>query len=229
MKDHLLEHISPYGFVGRRGIYYRIKNDVVQGFVLRREAVLGGRLHSVWFATYPLCDPYGQFYDLFFEVRDIGFLDPKLSVWPFYQKLKFGTPDTAYKQETLACVMDTLVPYFERYCTCEIAHKSLPELLVVEEPRATYNAVFFALKAGDRDSAVRSLNAMLAQRKDALADNKRYFSEDSYKELEATVLAQDAETLKMMDRIAKSTGAALLQYLLENEERGRAFLEKAAR
>lgn len=216
IRKSLLECVEPLGFVCNKQTYYRVQNDVVQGFVLKRKCTIGGVWYSIGFATFPLCNPHALFYQLEFDRRNICYLNPSLSLWPFYQKR-----DGECEKEICKCLRDTLIPYFGRYSTCRSASLGLPEL---RGHGGTYDITFFALKVGDRDSAIRSLSAMLAQREEARRVNERELPERLYHQLEVQSHAEDAHTNELLNFIKRSSDDLICDYLAKNEEAGRKFL-----
>lgn len=221
VKQTLLEYVRPLGFVCHKQTYYRVCNDVVQGFVLKRKRLIGGAEYSIGFATFPLCSPRALFYRLEFDRREIDFLDPSLfslSQWPFYQKGSSGECG----REICKCLQNTLIPYFDKYSSCALAFPNLPEW---GGYIGTYDYVFCALKVGARDSAMSSVSAILAQRKGAKEANKRDLPEDVYKEFEINCRKEDEYIIKLLNFIEQSSDDSIYQCLAENEKIGREFLK----
>lgn len=72
----LLKDISvPHHFIFKKGAYFRVIEDVAQGFHLMRKQRKGCMLYNIQFSIAPLCDPKAGFYKFTFDGRDICFFN----------------------------------------------------------------------------------------------------------------------------------------------------------
>jgi len=105
--------------------------------------------------------------------------------WPYgyVTETKEGLADCANK--IITRIAETLLPYFDKYNNYVTAHQEkLPEIDAFNG--AITDAVFIALKAGDRKAAIKGLEGMLNQRETARKEKARNYPEEIEKKTTGT-------------------------------------------
>ena len=216
----LLKDISvPHHFIFKKGAYFRVIEDVAQGFHLMRKQRKGCMLYNIQFSIAPLCDPKAGFYKFTFDGRDICFLIPQLfDKWPFF--ILDNEPDTVERcmQEITFACNNTLFPHFDQYHSCKCAYPDLPELKGFKG--MDNYSIYFALKNGQKESALRGIRRLMQQRQDAYRINSQYgLQQPTEKQV-----ACDVEISNFYKFLEGLSDQELEDYLQLNEQRAKEFL-----
>ena len=223
IKDIILDYVTLYGFVYKKNVFLRVKNDVVQGFTLRSKKAGIDTIFELYFSTFPLCNPDANFYKYCFEVSDFGILRGPGGYWPysFVTDTKEGLAECS--QKIVSHIRAILLPYFNKYDCCIAAHhKDFPELIGFKG--AITDAVFYALKAKDRNAAITGLQGMLNQRQEARKQNVEHFGNTYNIPSDSIHKEFDIRDTTLIKFIQKSSDEELNAYLLANEKKALEFL-----
>lgn len=223
MKKEMLQMIhtvvATSGFVLRKQSFFRLTNDVVQGFQIDEKHSKKMNFYTVTYCTNALSNPEANFYHWGFGPFEIGNMMPTYARWPFWA----ATDDIEKQEECVTSINQAieqyLIPYFTRYNSCIIASNGLPEL----EPFGLKNmdAVHFALKANQREKAIAGLEGMLAVWEAAHIRNETVGIMPSDETL------QREEALKAFYSFVNGAMETEIQdYLAKNEQRARNYLQR---
>lgn len=218
MKHRIYEEIRKFGFSYKNKTFFRIANDVVQGFCFKEKRVSGTVCLSISFAVYPLCNPFSNYHRFSFERREIGMLMPQFSLWPFCYHTTDSLSQDRCAEEVVKNITEILIPYFNSYQTCILASNSIPELY--GHQNATLDSVFFALKATKKDAAIDGLTSILEQHKLARQRNASNLPSELCKTATERSMQKDKQIQELLFLIHSLSKDELRQYLEENEQRG---------
>ena len=225
-KKPLLDIASTNEFVFRKNSFFRIRNDVVQGLMMKSKKAGKYTLSEVFFSIYPLCKPDSLFYQYWFEGRDLSSLKNPKDYWPYayVTTTKEGLDDSVRK--LMIHVHEVLIPFFDKYYCCSSVIEGLPEM---DGYYLNENEVaFFALKSLNRDRAVDSIKWGIAQRASAHERNAGFFSPEQIMKKRAETDDYDRHDLELIAFINGATNDELTEYLLQNEENAKSFLNRTA-
>ena len=222
IKKAIFDLVSPHGFVYKKEVFLRVENDLVQGFTVRSKKAGIYTLFEVFFATYPLCHPDANFYNYFFEHRELSHIRERYEYWPYgyVTATKEGLEECVNKLITR--ISETLLPYFEKYCNCIIASDGLPELSGYNG--STIHDMYFALKTNKREAAIANLISGIQQREDARDYNAKRLSAEALSEKLIRSKRYDEQDQGLIEFITRSTDEEIEDFLLKNEEKALEFL-----
>lgn len=218
MKHRIYEEIYKIGFSYKNKAFFRITNDVVQGFCFKEKRASGKVCLSISFAVYPLCNPFSNYHRFSFERREIGMLMPQFSLWPFSYCTTDSLSQDRCAEEVLENITEVLIPYFNSYQTCVLASNDIPELS--GHQNATLDSVFFSLKATKIDAAISGLTSILEQHKLARQKNANSLPSELYTKATERSIQKDKQIQELLSLIHSLPDDKLKQYLEENEQRG---------
>lgn len=210
--------VEDYGFYCRRNSFFRIRNDVVQGFCFKEKRLSRTQLISLNYAVYPLCNPYSNYHRFSFERREIGMLMPSFSLWPFSYEKSSTESRNRCLAEIIRGMQEYLIPYFDLYDTCAKASCGIPEL--AGHNGAVLDAVYFALKAEKKKAAVDGLRAILQQHATVLVENKDTLPPELSAKIEERSRREDTVFESLLVFIQTASSDEIKHYLRENEQSG---------
>lgn len=158
-KHHFKEALAQYGFKTYNKAFYRIKNDVMQYFLLHRW-VPYGRSCTIDFDIYPLCMGVDKSYfvSATFDVTTLKGLN---NWWEYDPKSEKSISDVTKKM--LTATIDHLIPFFERAVDCRSAYNEICKLqkkLYGQIVMHDYSMVYFNIKIGCFNKAIEHLKAI---------------------------------------------------------------------
>ena len=180
-----------HGFIVQNGVYFRIVNDVVQGFQ---------RHKGIHFATYPIYDPWSNLYKFSFERRPISFLSPENS----RQMVKSSVDQLKYN----------LLPYFQKYNSCVKCLADLPELA---GNKNCMENVYFSLAGGEISTAISILESMIKQRISAYERNLQVFSAEQLQPQDRRKREKNQRDQDLIQFLRSSSVKEIEAYLQQNK------------
>ena len=208
--------VEPHGFSKRKAVFYRIKNDVAQGFEFEEKRTRTHLFFTISFGVQALCNPDARLFQLAFDSRDIGYLMPHHMRWPFFILRNHSDEIPNCTEQVCRTIEKYLIPYFDFYCSCAQANHGLPELDGFNG--ADLNAAHFALRCDNRQKALACITALLQQRQWAKIQN---FPDEQCDKLDEI----DRALQTKYDFIANAKDHEIQAYIQENELRAREFLQ----
>lgn len=218
IKKSISATVKDCGFSCKKSTFFRIRNDVVQGFCFKEKKLNKMQLISLNYAVYPLCNPYSNYHRFSFERREIGMLMPSFSLWPFsYEKDSIESCNQCIAK-IIYSVQEYLMPYFDLYDTCAKASCGIPEL--AGHHGAVLDSVYFALKAEKKNAAIDGLQAILKQRAMAFAENNAMLPPELIAKMEERSQRENAVFESLLVFVKTASSDEIKHYLRENEQSG---------
>lgn len=223
-----------------RGYFYtddtflRVVNDVLQGFHFRQRKAKDIMQFELYFQVLPMCKADERVFDatkpfdkVAFEGRRIGDLCPQLAWFPFAYRKSDAEGAARCAEMICSALKEHIFPFLDDCSSCAEVYARYPQYRWFSNMFSVW--AYFALKAGDRQEALKTFQDCIAQREDALASNAKYFSEEIMEQKYQRAEKWDERDRQMIAFISNATEEELSKYLSENEQRSRAALEQILR
>lgn len=214
------KNISPEGFICKNNVFFRINEDIVQGFTVKRKHSPNGFVYTINFTIYPLCYPDALFYNFEFEGQDIGFLMSPICYWPFDAISAFSFQYEEYVQEFLRALRTYLFPYFKKYHNCKSISDGITDINGINA--SSLEAAYYHLRAGKRDAAISGIRSLQQQRKEATEHNARYGIFPADPDFQAAV---DEKLRNLYVFFSSAPDLEIKEYIHANELRATDFLQ----
>ena len=215
------KNISPENFICKNNVFFRINEDIVQGFTIKRKYYPKGPVYTINFTIYPLCYPDALFYNFEFEGQDIGFLMSPIRYWPFDAISGFSFQYEEYVQEILQALRIYLFPYFEKYHNCTSISDGITDVNGIND--LSLEAAYYHLRAGKRDAAIWGIRNLQNLRKEADEQNAR---DGIFPANPSSRAAIDEKLRNLYDFFSFAPEQEIQEYILANERRATEFLQK---
>lgn len=217
------KNISPEDFTCKNNAFFRINEDIVQGFTVKRKHTPNGFVYTIHFTIYPLCYPDALFYNFEFEGQDIGFLMSPICYWPFDAVSAFSFQYEEYVQELLQALRAYLFPYFKKYHNCKSISDGITDANGINA--FSLEAAYYHLRAGKREAAISGVRNLQKLRKEAAEKNAR---DGIYPANPSSGAAIDEKLRTLYDFFSFASEQEIQEYICENERRATEFLQKSA-